>query len=303
MNPLCLSGWLLMTVLPLPCPAGDETERPVPHSLFDGTTLNGWEGDPQYWRVDGGAIVGEIPAGQSLDHNTWLVWRGGELHDFELRIKVKLTGLPAANSGIQFRCQVDSINHVSGYQADLDQGATWLGRIYDEHGRALLVERGSRVHIAADGTRKVETFAPAQQYAVLFRENDWNDYRIVAVGDHVAVFVNGTLFSELRDEQSGEQDLRGQLAFQLHSGPQTRVEFREIALSTLDADTDTLAPFAMKARATTDAADAGHVPVGSDGQPVDLGFESGNLEARSATSRASSSSAAMNTSLIAGEAR
>jgi putative membrane-bound dehydrogenase-like protein len=272
-----------MTVIPLPCPAGDEPERSVPHSLFDGTSLNGWEGDPQYWRVDGGAIVGEIFEGQSLDHNTWLVWRGGDLVDFDLRLKVKLTGLPAANSGIQFRCQVDSINHVSGYQADFDQGATWLGRIYDEHGRALLVERGSRVHIAADGTRKVETFAPAQHYAVLFRENDWNDYRIVAVGDHVAVFVNGTLFSELKDEQNGEQDLSGQLAFQLHSGPQTRVEFRDISLSPLDADTNVLAPFAMKPRETTDAADAGHVPAGSDGQLVDLGFESGDLSAWTAT--------------------
>ena len=103
-----------------------------------------------------------------------------------------------------FRCQVKNVDHVSGYQADLDMGATWLGRIYDEDGRALLVERGSRVDISADGSRQVEIFAPANQYAVLFRENDWNDYRIVAMGEHIAVSINGTLFSELRDQQSGD---------------------------------------------------------------------------------------------------
>jgi len=174
-------------------------------NLFDGKTLDGWEGDPEHWRVDNGVIVGEILPGQTLNRNTWLVWRGGTLADFDLRLQFRLKGLPAANSGIQFRCQVENVDHVSGYQADLDMGATWLGRIYDEHGRALLVERGSRVQFLPNGTRKVETFAPPNQYAVLFRENDWNDYRIVAVGDYVAVYVNGTLFSELQDQQIAER--------------------------------------------------------------------------------------------------
>ena len=40
--------------------------------LFDGESLNGWEGDPAHWRVEDGVIVGEIPRGQSLDKNTWL---------------------------------------------------------------------------------------------------------------------------------------------------------------------------------------------------------------------------------------
>lgn len=55
----------------------------------------------------------------------------------------------------------------------------------------------------------LKPFAPANQYAVLFRDNDWNDYRIVAIGDHLRIYVNGTLFSELQDQQTGEQDLKG----------------------------------------------------------------------------------------------
>ena len=248
-----------------------------PISLFDGKSLQGWDGDPQYWRVDNGVIVGEIPKGQSLGKNTWLVWRGGLLEDFDLRVKVKLSGAAAANSGIQFRCQVENIEHVSGYQADLDQGATWLGRIYDEHGRALLVERGSRVLIDTEGTRQTETFAPADQYSVLFRENEWNDYRIVAVGDHVAVFVNGTLFSELKDQQQGERDLSGSLAFQLHSGPETRVEFRDVSLERLDADDDRLGDFELSKPEQNQNPAEGISPTDRDGADLNLGFEQGSL--------------------------
>jgi putative membrane-bound dehydrogenase-like protein len=203
--------------------------------IFDGRTLQGWRGDRSHWRVEEGAIVGEIPPGQTLRRNTWLIWDAGELADFDLRLQCRLSGAPAANSGIQFRCQAESPQHVSGYQADLDQGATWLGRIYDEHGRALLVERGSRVLIAEDGSRHVETFAPVDQYAVLFREHAWNDYRIVCSGEHMSVYVNGTLFSQLVDRHTGQRDLSGKLALQLHSGPETKVEFRDIRLRRLPA--------------------------------------------------------------------
>ncbi len=254
--------------------------------LFDGHTLKGWDGDLNYWRVENGAIVGEIPKGQSLNKNTWLIWKDGTLGDFDLRVQVKLTGLPAANSGIQFRCQAENVDHVSGYQADFDMGAVWLGRIYDEHGRALLVERGTRVAIDPSGKRQVEAFAPAGQYAVLFRENDWNDYRIVAIGDRVSVYVNGTLFSELKDQQTGEQDLKGQLAFQLHSGPETRVEFRNIRLEDLKPDDARLPPFHITPQPETNSKDVGVVPVGADGKPLNLGFESGDLTHWTATGNA-----------------
>ncbi|MCA9057401.1 MAG: DUF1080 domain-containing protein [Planctomycetaceae bacterium] len=245
--------------------------------IFDGISLNGWDADPEYWRVENGSIVGEIPQGQSLNYNTWIVWAGGELKDFDLRLQVKLTGLPAANSGIQFRCQVDNVNHVSGYQADLDMGATWLGRIYDEHGRALIVERGTRVRIDADGKREVEQFAPADQYAVLFRENAWNDYRIVGIGDHIAVYINGTLFAELQDQQTGEQDLSGKLAFQLHSGPETRVEFRNVRVEHLKAGDARLKPFSIKPQPQATEGSVGVEPKGPSDAPLNLGFESGSL--------------------------
>ncbi|MFM7166683.1 MAG: PVC-type heme-binding CxxCH protein [Planctomycetaceae bacterium] len=254
-----------------------EAQGGLAEDLFNGRDLTGWQGDVAYWRVESGAIVGEIGRGQTLNHNTWLVWTGGELADFELRLRVKLTGLPAANSGIQFRCQVDSVDHVSGYQADLDMGAVWLGRIYDEHGRALLVERGTRVRLAADGARTEQRYAPAEQFAVLFRENDWNEYRIVAAGPHVAVYVNGTLFSELWDEQRDAADLQGRLAFQLHSGPETRVEFRDIRLDRLPADQSVLGNFPEITTLGKVNENPGISPVDSEGKSLNLGFEAGDL--------------------------
>ena len=254
-----------------------------PIELFDGHTLAGWEGDARSWRVEQGAIVGEIPRGSRLKKNTWLIWKGGELRDFDLRLQVKLTGAPSANSGIQFRCQAKDVDHVRGYQADLDQGATWLGRIYDEHGRALLVERGTRVAIAPDGTRAVGTFAPANQFGVLFRLGDWNDYRIIAVGHRISVFVNGTLFSELDDRQEGECDLRGRLALQLHAGPHTRVEFRHIVLEPLDPKRSPLPPIAIDKTTSAQRAVPGRSPQTPAGTDLNLGFELGKLSGWTAT--------------------
>ncbi|MCA9262604.1 MAG: DUF1080 domain-containing protein, partial [Planctomycetales bacterium] len=251
--------------------------------IFDGQSLHNWQADPQYWRVENGAITGIIPPGETLDHNTWAVWTGGKLEDFELRLKFRLGGKPGANSGIQFRCQVRDVNHVSGYQADLDLGPVWLGRIYDEHGRALLVERGSRVLIDQAGDRRVETFGIPGNYAALFRENEWNDYRIIACRSHVSVIINGTLFSELIDDQVDQQDLAGQLALQLHSGPETRIEFRDIQLRTLDSGAHhvkfTKEPVKEKPL-------LGVVPANEKGQKLNLGFETGNLSDWTATGNA-----------------
>lgn len=228
--------WTLVVIFvlfasgPFNLAAGQETaadESPFTQ-IFDGKSLKGWVGEDPYWRVDDGAIVGEIPVGERLDHNTWLVWEDGGLDDFELRLQFRLSGKPAANSGIQFRCQVENVTHVSGYQADMDMGATWLGRIYDEHGRALLVERGARVMIEKNGERSAEQFGEPKDYVKLFRKDSWNDYRIRACGTHMTVEINGSVFSELIDREDNAKDLSGRLAFQLHSGPETKVQFRNI---------------------------------------------------------------------------
>ena len=71
-----------------------------PVSLFDGQTLTGWSGKAEHWRVEDGAITGEIPEGQPLKGNEWIFW-DGEVHDFDLTVEFRITGAPSANSGIQ----------------------------------------------------------------------------------------------------------------------------------------------------------------------------------------------------------
>src|SRR5260221_11998598 len=79
---------------------------------------------------------------------------------------------------------------AAGYQADMDQGEIWLGRIYDEHGRALITERGTTVSIAPDGRRWVDQFAKPAEFADLLKRDDWNTYRIRAAGPHGEIWCN-----------------------------------------------------------------------------------------------------------------
>ena len=205
--------------------------RPV--LIFDGHSLTRWSGDSQYWRVEDGAIAGEIRAAATLGENQFIFF-DREVHDFELELEYRISGDASANSGIQFRSQQLAAGGAAGYQADLDHGAVWLGRIYDEHGRELLVERGTRVSLAPDGRRWVDKFAEAADFAAVPHRDDWNTYRLRAAGPHVEVWVNDRLCSVLDDHQQGEAEYSGRLAFQLHSGPgPVKVQFRNIRLTNL----------------------------------------------------------------------
>src|SRR6185295_7741596 len=90
-------------------------DSPTPQSIFDGRTLQGWDGNPQVWRVEDGAITGEIRAGTPLAKNEFIYWQG-EVHDFELIAEFRLSGDASANSGIQFRAQRLPDGHAAGYQ-------------------------------------------------------------------------------------------------------------------------------------------------------------------------------------------
>jgi len=222
----------------------------APQSLFDGRTLAGWEGNPQHWRVEDGAITGTIPEGQRLAKNEFIYWQG-EVADFELTAEFRISGAPSANSGIMFRAQKGADGHAAGYQADMDQGAVWLGRIYDEHGRALLVERGARVSIAPDGRRWTEEFGKAADFVSLPKPaGEWNTYRIHASASHMEVWVNGRRVAVLDDHQTNAADFAGLLALQLHSGPgPVKVQFRNLQLTTIGRTALPPAPQPLAAKA------------------------------------------------------
>src|SRR5215471_13179255 len=68
-------------------------------SLFDGKTLNGWTGD-NLWKVEDGAITIESTC-EKPTGTVYLVWKGGEAADFELKLEMKGTG--NINGGVQYR--------------------------------------------------------------------------------------------------------------------------------------------------------------------------------------------------------
>src|SRR5579863_231194 len=226
-NVLVLSA--VLSVLPAFSFAADGAGK----SLFDGTSLKGWNGNTAHWRVADGAITGEIPEGQTLESNQFLFWNG-TVADFDLSVEFRISGGRDANSGIQFRSQRIENGGAAGLQADVDQGQTWLGRIYDEHGRALVAERGATVSIAPDGRRWIDKFAEPADFAGLLRPEGWNTYRIRAAGPHVEIWINGRRVSVLDDHQTGQAEYSGLLAFQLHSGAgPAKVQFRNIRLVNL----------------------------------------------------------------------
>jgi hypothetical protein len=205
-----------------------------PISLFDGKSLEHWEGDPKIWRIEDKAITASIPAGKNLAKNQFLYWKE-KVADFDLSLNYRITGGPTANSGIQIRSQKDASGHAAGYQCDLDDGKLWLGRIYDEHGRGLIAERGALTKIAPDGKSHILPFSNPSSLTRFARLNDWNHYLINAV----AIVSRSTSMASTsppsEDYQQNQADLSGLLAVQIHSGVgPAKVQFRDITLTAFD---------------------------------------------------------------------
>lgn len=167
--------------------------------FFNGRDLTGWRGNPQLWKVEDGVLIG---TSEGLRENEFLV-SSMIASDFELTLEVKLTP-DDGNSGVQFRSELLPDGHVRGYQADI--GAGWWGKLYEEHGRALLWEQSGEQHV---------------------KPGEWNTYRIIAKGDRIRTWINGNLCVDLDDPSGAKQ---GIFAFQLHSGGPMSVQFRNIKL-------------------------------------------------------------------------
>ena len=219
---------VVATCAGLPCRAA-RADAPAGVPIFDGTSLAGWEGNPGFWRVEEGAIVGQTTKERPTKGNTFLIWRQGLVDDFELTLRYRLTG---GNSGIQYRSKDLGDFIVGGYQADFEAGAKYSGIAYEEKGRGILCPRGERITITADGTKLAgEPIGDTDELQKAIRVGDWNDYRIVAKGPRLQHFINGQLMSETLDEQADRRAMQGILALQLHAGPPMKVEFKDIRLT------------------------------------------------------------------------
>lgn len=212
--------------------------------IFNGTDLTGWDGDARFWRVEEGIIVGETTTDLPTEENTFIIWEGGEPGDFELRFQIRFD-TEAGNSGIQVRSQrffdeeTPELEHrVRGYQPDFAVSDWIPGILYEEGGRGILARRGQRVHLDAEGERHEEIFADEDELGEHIRPTEWNDYHVVAQGNAIRSRINGELMHELVDD-SPEARREGIIAFQLHQGPPTTLELREIELAELPPNAST----------------------------------------------------------------
>ena len=216
-------------------------------TLFNGADLTGWEGNKDLWSVKDGAITGITPPDPAdptkgtIKHNTFLVWKGGTVGDFELTFQYRIE---KGNSGVQYRSKELAPGAfgpiISGYQADFEAGATYSGILYEERGRGILAKRGEKTVIkpGTDGKKPVVeqagTVGVSADIQAAIKSEDWNEYKIIAKGNHVQHFINGMQTIDVTDEDTANAPKEGLLALQIHAGPPMVVQFKSFKLTPLE---------------------------------------------------------------------
>jgi len=202
-------------------------------SLFNGKDLTGWQGDPDHWTVEDGAITGTTSAEKKLSENKFLVWAGGKLKDFELKARFRLRN---GNSGIYIRClerEPGKGDALVGMQADFAEDPKWVGTIMEYLRRGILANRGEKVAIDEKGARKVEALGDPAELLKAYKPKEWNDYRILCRGGRVVLTINGVVMADLQDDDP-KRLTEGVLGLQVHQGPPMKVQFKDLWLKRLD---------------------------------------------------------------------
>jgi hypothetical protein len=221
-------------------------------NIFDGKTLNNWEGNPTYWRVENGNLVGEITPQTLLKTNSFIMWKGGEPANFELKGEFNIT--EKGNSGVNYRSEklTDIPYALKGYQADIDGANRYTGQNYEERGRTTLAYRGqmTSVNPQADNWKPEDAKAKVQKNAwsdlkvtgslgntdslkTKIKSQDWNSFHLIAKGNHLQHYINGILMSDVTDNDAVNGKTKGIIGVQVHVGPPMKVEYRNLRLKEL----------------------------------------------------------------------
>jgi uncharacterized protein (TIGR03067 family) len=208
-------------------------------TLWNGKDLTGWDGDPKLWSVKDGAITGQSTAENVVRANTFLIWTNGTVSDFELRCSFRLTpNNPQgfANSGIQYRSKVLDPAHwvVGGYQADMEAGTNYTGILYEEQFRGIMAMRGEKATWDNQCKKQViGSIGKAEDIEAALHKGGWNNYVIIAQGNHLQQFINGKQTVDVTDECKPKAAMSGVLALQMHVGGPFMVQFKDLRLKPL----------------------------------------------------------------------
>jgi len=219
-----------------PAPEGME-------QLFNGTDLSGWDGDLELWSVRDGVIHGETTPEKAAKGNTFLVWQGGDVGDFELRLSFRCNA--TNNSGIQYRSRHitdESAKNkwvVRGYQHEIRNENAFpnvSGFIYDEGGgaggRQRICQVGEQATWEPEGKQVAAAVIDQEEFKKVMKLDDWNDVVIIAQGNHIRHYLNGRLILDFTDKHPKALS-QGVLALQLHAGKPMWAEYKDIRLKRL----------------------------------------------------------------------
>jgi len=220
-----------------------QSDRPAPATedepgfqvIFDGKTLSGWDGNPTYWRVENGTLVGEITPQTVIKSNTFIIWRRGRPKDFDLKLDYRIT--PGGNSGINYRSAqvpdpVTPANQfaMKGYQFDIDGRKQYAGNNYEEKGRLFLALRGQVTRVVGGRVPVlVSTFADGIELAKGITD-DWNAVHIMVRGNLLTHVLNGQLMCVIVDDDTPNRPADGLIGMQVHVGPPMKIEYRNIRI-------------------------------------------------------------------------
>ena len=218
-------------------------------ALFDGESLDGWEGDQRFWSVKDGALVGQTTADNPSEKNTFLIYRGAdggtaEFGDFVLEFEYQVDGF---NSGIQYRSEEIGEFNIKGYQADFeaqwhDDGTAdkFSGMFFEEQGRMFMGQRGEAVVVRTNSedanSPKIDVIGSVGDAAELekaINRDGWNRYRIVADGHTFTHIINDRVMSVAFDEDKANRADSGLIALQLHGGRPMKIMVRKLMLTPL----------------------------------------------------------------------
>jgi hypothetical protein len=218
-----------------PTPLTDDDTGFVP--IFNGVSLDGWDGDPRYWRVEDHEIVGEVTPTTLLKQNSFLIWRGGAPANFELKAEFRITG--QGNSGINYRSvEIPGTKWLMrGYQADIDGASKYTGQNYEERGRTFLAPRGTITYVATGQKPAIiASLGSADDLKAFIKapeSREWNRYHLIVRGNLLIHILNGHVMCEVIDDDTANRKFSGLIGVQVHVGPPMKIEYRSILLKEL----------------------------------------------------------------------
>ena len=233
--------------------------------LFDGKTLDGWDGNPEIWHVEDGAIIGESSP-EKPSGTTNIIYTKVQPANFMLKLEIKLEGA-GANGGVQYRSQKvppkpfsippgiseaqrkqieqrmqaqaalvkrNAPWNMTGYQLDFDAQNMFSGQLYEQDSKRFIITFPGQMVEAHDAQKNlVSTLGTPDQMKSYVKPGDWNQVEIIADGHTLIHLINGHIMSVTMDNDAQHYSPKGLIAFEIEGPGVVKISHRNVWLKEL----------------------------------------------------------------------